>query len=50
MIEKMETALLRIALCFSIAFGKIYLPDAIELCTQVNSKLEPAYCQDMESA
>ena len=49
MIEKMGTALLRIALCFSIAFGKMYLPNAIGLCAQLNSKLELADCQDMES-
>jgi hypothetical protein len=49
MIEEMGTALLRSPLCFSIAFGKMYLLNAIELCAQLNSKLEPADCQDMNS-
>jgi hypothetical protein len=48
MIEEMGTALLRSPLCFSIAFGKMYLPNAIGLCAQLNSKLEPADCQDIE--
>jgi hypothetical protein len=47
MIEEMGTLLLRTALSFSIAFGKIYLPNAIGVSAQLNSKLEPADCQDM---